>query len=313
MYKSRPTGKGKGRGEGRKDGVNSLDDKSTGVTRELHVTGAVVVSIEAHPKQPHMYRIGLKVTWDDSELEAHEESGPTSEEMEITHLDWNDEVDALLAGSRSAAKEGESLMTVHEDTLIGWRLLKGRQLSAEEYAKLKAEEQKEDAYRTALGMLERKARTTMEISKSLKRKGYAPEVVEGCLERLQARRMLDDSAYARRFTEQRAVSQRKGRMLIRQELFQRGVGREDVEQAIGELDGQLEQESALIIARKRWPNIKGDYRERKQKLMAILLRRGFPSSVVKEAIQQVAAPSADEELESDYDDSDPFDTEYSMD
>jgi SOS response regulatory protein OraA/RecX len=102
-------------------------------------------------------------------------------------------------------------------------------------------------------------------------------------------------------------------MLIRQELLQRGVGREDVEQAIGELDGQVEQESALVLASKRWPNIKGNDRERKQKLMAILLRRGFPNSVVKTAIQQVAAQAAEEEIESDYDDNDPFDTEYSMD
>jgi SOS response regulatory protein OraA/RecX len=287
--------------------------KSKPDTRELPVTGAVVIAIDAHPKQPHMYRISLKLTLDVSVIEAREESGTSSEETDITHLDWNDEVDALLAGSRSAAGEGEALLTVHEDTLVGWRLLKGRQLTAEEYAKLKAEEQKEDAYRTALGMLERKARTTMELSKSLKRKGYAPEVIEGCLERLQARRMLDDSAYARRFTEQRAVGQRKGRMLIRQELLQRGVGREDVEQAIGELDGQVEQESALVLASKRWPNIKGNDRERKQKLMAILLRRGFPNSVVKTAIQQVAAQAAEEEIESDYDDNDPFDTEYSMD
>jgi regulatory protein len=313
MYKSRPTSKSKGWGGGRKDGANSIDEKSTGVTRELPVTGAVVVTIEAHPKQPHMYRIGLKLTLDESELEDYEDSGPTSNESDIAPLDWNDEVDALLASSKSAAGVGEALLTVHEDTLVGWRLLKGRQLSAEEYAKLKAEELKEDAYRTALGMLERKARTTMELSKSLKLKGYAPEVVEGCLERLQARRMLDDSAYARRFTEQRAVGQRKGRMLIRQELLQRGVGREDVEQAIGELDEQLEQESALVLARKRWPNIKGNDRERKQKLMAILLRRGFPSSVVKEAIQQVTAQSAGEEIDSEYDDNDPFDTEYSID
>jgi hypothetical protein len=47
--------------------------------------------------------------------------------------------------------------------------------------------------------------------------------------------------------------------------------------------------------------------------MAILLRRGFPSSVVKVAIQQVAAQSAEEEIESEYDDNDPFDTEYSID
>ncbi|WP_373229520.1 regulatory protein RecX [Cohnella sp.] len=315
MYTSRRGGRGNGWSESRKQKSVPHDVNSGEGALNLPVISATVMGIESHPKQPHMYRIILKLIVDKSSLVDDEQElpgTPTEEESALAQLDWKDEVDALITGAQSSASEGETLLTVHEDTLVGWRLLKGRELTAEEYETLKADEQKEDAYKTALGMLERKARTTSELSRALKRKGYAPEVVAGCLERLQARRMLDDSAYAKRFTEQRATGQRKGRMLIRQELLQRGVGREDVEEAIGELDGQVEEESALHLARKRWPNIKGNDRERKQKLMAMLLRRGFPSGVVRSAVQQVAASSVDEELESDYDDNDPFDSGYSM-
>jgi regulatory protein len=331
MYKSRRSGSGKEWGAGRKgSGAGSLGEHSTGDSPDLPVIGAIVTAIEAHPKQPHMYRIVLKLELGESELgdrEQHEQHQRyLSEATKPLNLDWNEEVDALIAGAKSSAnedevdtflagakssgREGEALLTVHEDTLVGWRLLKGRELTAVEYETLKQDEQKEDAYRVSLGMLERKARTTAELSKALKSKGYAPEVVAGCLERLQTRRMLDDSAYAKRFTEQRAVGQRKGRLLIRQELLQRGVSRVDVEEAIGELDGQLEQDSALALARKKWSNIKGNDRERKQKLMAMLLRRGFLPGVVRNAVQQVATESIDEELSSDFDDNNPFDPEY---
>jgi regulatory protein len=305
MYKQRRSGKGKGWG-----GANILN-KNEGETPELTVLRAVVISIEAHPKKPYMYRIAVKLELDDSALgEQSQASKIEIENMKQLEVDWTEEVDALIAGAKTLAGEGEALLTVHEDTLVSWRLLKGRELSAEEYAKLKEDEQKEDAYRVAIVMLERKARTTAELSKALKLKGYVPEVVAGCLERLQARGMVDDSAYAKRFTEQRAVGQSKGRMLIKQELLQRGVGREDAEQAVSELDGQIEQESALALARKRWPNIKGNDRERKQKLMAMLMRRGFLSAVVRSAIQQVASESADQESEPDFDDGDPNDSEY---
>lgn len=330
MYKSKRAGNGRGWGPDRKAGVGSSGEKSTGDSSDLPVIGAVVTAIEAHPKQPHMYRIILKLELDESGLEdqekANQQQGQLSEESAQLTLDWTDEVDALIAGAKSPVRmekvddriaganssrsEGEALLTVHEDTLVGWRLLKGRELTSAEYETLKQDEQKEDAYRASLGMLERKARTTAELSKALKLKGYAPEVVAGCLERLQARRMLDDSAYAKRFTEQRAVGQRKGRLLIRQEMLQRGLSRVDVEEAIGELDGQLEQDSALALARKKWPNIKGNERERRQKLMAMLLRRGFPPGVVRSAIQQVTTESVDGELGSDFDDNDPFDPEY---
>jgi regulatory protein len=267
----------------------------------------MVTAIEAHSKKPHMYRIHLKLELErDLEQELGQELG-----QELAAMDWTAEVDALIAGAQTSPEADEAIITVHEDTLVSRRLLSGRQLTAAEYEMLKSDEQLEDAYKASLFMLERKARTTVELSRALKRKGYAPEVVEGCLGRLKAGRMLDDSAYAKRFTEQRAVGQRKGRMLIRQELLQRGVGREDVEEAIGELDTDMEQESAKQLARKRWPNIKGNDRERMQKLMAVLLRRGFPSGVVRTAVQQVAAESMAEELDDGYEDIDSYDSDYS--
>lgn len=302
MYKSRKSGKGTGWSGSRHEESGPSGQKFAANLEGLSVNGAMIIAVEAHPKQPHMYRLALKIEIDE-EVSGESEGtllGEGNEESRAVQ-DWSDEVDALIAGARSAAASSETILTVHEDTLVSWRLLKGRRLTAEEYEKLKEDEQKEEAYRASLGMLERKARTTAELSKSLKRKGFPPEVISGCLERLQFRRMLDDSAFAKRFTEQRAVSQRKGRLLIRQELLQRGVRREEVEQALGELDGELEQNSALTLARKRWPNIKGNDRERKQKLMAMLLRRGFPGSVVKTAVHQVAAESADEEFGYDFD------------
>ncbi|BBI34357.1 regulatory protein RecX [Cohnella abietis] len=282
---------------------------------EMSVVGAEVIAIEVHPKKPHMYRVILKLEFDESQ---DEEMGGIETDLDVVQegqltVVWADEVDALIAGAQAAGKSsgaGETLVTIHEDTLVSWRLLKGRRLTAEEYEVLKLDEQKEEAYRSSLMMLERKARTTAELSKALKRKGYAPEVVEGCLQRLQSRRMLDDTAYAKRFTEQRAVGQRKGRMLIKQELMQRGVRREDAEEAIGELDEQIEHNSALALARKKWPNIKGIDRERRQKLMTMLLRRGFSLGIVKTAVQQAILELEEEAVDTDYEEGGLFESEY---
>lgn len=302
MYKSKRSGKSNGWSGSRQKKSADVQSDLAAEHASLPVNGAMIVAVESHPKQPHMYRLAVKLDFGEVPPDDEELIGLYEEpEDEQTGQQWADEVDALIASAQSAGADAETVLTVHEDTLVSWRLLKGRRLSAEEYAKLKEDEQKEEAYRASLAMLERKARTSAELSKSLKRKGFTPEVISGCLERLQQRGMLDDSAFAKRYTEQRAVSQRKGRLLIRQELLQRGVRREEVELALGELDGELEQNAALVLARKRWPNIKGNDRERKQKLMGMLMRRGFPGSVVKTAVQQIAAESADEEAWFDFD------------
>jgi len=305
---------------------------------ELPIAGAVVTGVEAHPKKPHMYRVTLKLDFGtEPGLETEDNFGETAHEnadADERYGDWNSEVDALIVGAQTAKRakktdlvqseesaatwneatarplHEETVLTIHEDTLVSRRLLRGRRLTAEEVEVLRQDEQKEEAYRAALLMLERKARTTAELMMALKRKGYAAEVAEACAERLRKMKMLDDSAYAKRFTEQRAVGQRKGRMLIRQELLQRGVDRQDVEQAIGELDGDVEREAALALARKRWPSTKGNDRERQMKLMGMLLRRGFPNSLARMAAQQAAAEAG--EAQSDGMDEDDFYEDYDL-
>jgi SOS response regulatory protein OraA/RecX len=267
--------------------------------------GAVVAGIEAHPKKPHMYKIALR-------FNAWEETGSCCSDPGGEGENWNAEVDALISGAKSAKEAEETVLTVHEDTLVSGRLLKGKLLSAEEVEVLRQDELKEDAYRSALLMLERRARTKAELVQALKRKGYAEEIASACVTRLQQRRLVDDSAFARRFAEQRATGQRKGRLLIRQELLQRGVERHDVDRALNELDAGTERESALAMARKRWPSLKGNDRERKHKLIGALLRRGFPSEVVRAAVQQAAADSGRRDSDED-DDEDSFHNSYAMD
>ncbi|MBB6672839.1 regulatory protein RecX [Cohnella nanjingensis] len=240
-------------------------DADRGIPDHRHApnTGAVIVAMQADPKKPSMY---------------------------------------VLAVLPEGSSEQETLK-VHEDTLVGWRLLKGRRLTAEEWAELRKEEQKEEAYRAALGMLDFKARTKSELQKGLKRKGFSAEAIAGSLERLSKHGLLDDAAYAKRFAESRVSSQKKGRRLIRQELLQRGVGKQDVEEALEDLDADAERSSALTLARKRWPGIKGKtLRERQMKLLGVLLRRGFPNGVAYEAVREAAAELPPEE-EADWEES----------
>ncbi|RKP55530.1 regulatory protein RecX [Cohnella endophytica] len=312
MYKSRKPYKAK-----------KSSEEGAAAALPYPVLGAVVEAIEAHTRKAHMYRIYLKLELDEngegfedseSDFDASPEfgrrmevpgeakaAGSVSDDVSQLSLDWNDEVDALISGAKTAKYNAEAVVTVHEDTLVGWRLLKGRRLDAAEYEKLKQEEQKEEAYRSALYMLETKARTTAELSRALKRKGYEAEIIAACVERLQARRFVDDAAYAKRFAEQRASGQRKGRMLIRQELMQRGVGRADVDRALEELDSQVEESAALSLARKKWPSTKGNDRERKMKLLALLMRRGYPSGIARTAVQQAIAEAGDAESDGDDD------------
>ncbi|MEK0315956.1 regulatory protein RecX [Cohnella sp. 56] len=220
---------------------------------------AVITAVEADPKRPSMYKLAVAVE-----------------------------------GASEGASE-EAMLSIHEDTLVAWRLLKGRRLSPEEWAMLRKEQEKEEAYRSALYMLEFKTRTQTELRRGLARKGYSTDAIAGCLERVVRQGYVNDAVFAQRFAEQRVTGHKKGSRLIRQELMQRGVDKLQIDEAIRGLDEDAERASALALAKKRWPSVKGkSERERQMKLMNMLLRRGFPGSTAREAVRLASESVTDE-------------------
>jgi regulatory protein len=99
--------------------------------------------------------------------------------------------------------------------------------------------------------------------------------VETALDRLSGLGYLDDAAFARSLVSSR--SEDRGRTLIAAELGARGVGREVVERALGEL-GRDEQLAAARRLARRSPT------DEPRRLAARLQRRGFAPDVIREAI-----------------------------
>ncbi|BBH20797.1 regulatory protein RecX [Paenibacillus baekrokdamisoli] len=194
-----------------------------------------------------------------------------------------------------ASDQEEPFTSVHEDLLIKYRLLKGREIHPEELKQLAEEDSRHRAYVMGLSYLGARPRTHKEISRYLARKGIDEEASEKAIERLKQERLVDDTSYANRFATERMSNQLKGRRLLRQELEQRGIDRSTAKEASDQLDEESEAEVAIRAASKKWPYIKGEPHERRHKLAGFLLRRGFPSEIVKRAINAVSQGMEDDE------------------
>lgn len=233
---------------------------------------AEIVAVHPDPKRQSMYNVTVRL--------------PESGKAETTAQAKLPAESAERIEAPSNADAETAVVAVHEDTLVSWRLLPGKKLSAGEWEALTKQQEVEEAYRAALAMLDRKPRTKRELAAALSRKGLSAEAVAGCLERLIAYRLVDDAAYAKRYAEQKLSIHRKGSRLIRQELLQRGVAKREADEAIKELDDGAERQAAFELAKKRWPNVKGkSLRERQYKLMGLLMRRGFSGGVARDAVR----------------------------
>ncbi|XEC97181.1 RecX family transcriptional regulator [Paenibacillus tarimensis] len=183
----------------------------------------------------------------------------------------------------------EPILSVHEDILVQYRLLKGQSLTSAELSEIIDADRKQSAYALAVAYLGIKPRTRKEIERYLQRKELDPDVINSALDRLEAERTIDDGEYAAQFAEQRLRLQSKGRLAIKQELLLRGISKSQAADAIAGLDEATELTTAVRAGTKKWPFIKGEHRDRKQKLALFLMRKGYPGSVVKEAVKQVSA------------------------
>lgn len=129
-------------------------------------------------------------------------------------------------------------------------------------------------------------RSVAEIQRHLRGKHYDDDAVDGAIDKLRAQRYVNDLDFAKYWVEQRARFRPKGDRALVSELINKGVSRETIDAALGELPAESEADRARrAIARAitRWQTFAPA--ERKRKIHAFLAARGFEYDVIDEIIR----------------------------
>lgn len=148
------------------------------------------------------------------------------------------------------------------------------------------------AYRRALYFASFRTRSEREIRERLKRDEWPDEIIDGAIERLKAEKVLDDAQFAASWVENRSFSRPRGAYALRQELRGKGVGREEIEAALPTADEESENALAALRAKWRtWERFEG--REREQKMIEFLQRRGFNYSTARGALKRLDEDNED--------------------
>ncbi len=161
----------------------------------------------------------------------------------------------------------------------------------------KSPEEMESAVRErCLSLLSTQPRTRAELERSLLRAGAPEEIVAAVLDRLERVGLVDDTAYAQAYVRTGVGVRRRGTRSLRAELRGRGVAPEVIDLAAAEVDDDDERATAVALARRRAPGMARLAPEvRRRRLMGLLLRRGFSSSVINEVLAEVLATVDDED------------------
>jgi len=189
--------------------------------------------------------------------------------------------------------DDEYAFAVHEDIMLKHQLLKGAIIDAAKIVEVTHAEERHAAYLRALRLLGRRPHARKELERKLKEAECESAAIEHALDKLAGEGYVDDDSFAKQFAEHRVNFSRKGRLFIRQELKQKGVGKDAIAQAMDELDSEAEYEAALVLACRKWNGTRGEKLDKKRKTMAFLLRRGFPQSIVQRALREAERLAAE--------------------
>ncbi len=134
-------------------------------------------------------------------------------------------------------------------------------------------------------LLEKRDYTEKELRQKLE-KGkteYTEEQIDGAIAYVKSFHYVDDGRYACKYIE--AMQSRKSRRQIEQELYQKGVDRELIQEAFEETGEVPEEEQiARWMEKRNFHPEEADLKE-KQRMYAFLARKGFRAENIQRVMK----------------------------
>ena len=140
------------------------------------------------------------------------------------------------------------------------------------------------ATQQALALLARCEQCRSGLERKLLQKGFSKGTVDGVLDALEERGLLDDLRFARAWLNSRRIGHQEGRTRLLAELGARGISKETSKEAVDDFFEEFNEEEICARAVKKFLSrgYQGD------KLMAAMTRAGFSYKMTAAALKALA-------------------------
>jgi regulatory protein len=199
-------------------------------------------------------------------------------------------ITGLVKGKGREKKVRVFLDDEYRCTLLAEIVLKeglrvGREMTADELETITGKDHFQRCLNAALRYLGGRPRSEVEIRQRLQRHGYDSPCTERALFRLKEQGLVDDTAFARFWKENRESFSPRSRRLTALELRRKGLKSDIIEKVTSEMDdSESAYRAALSKARRLSLADDADFRRR---LAGYLVRRGFGYDVINETVNKI--------------------------
>ncbi len=175
-----------------------------------------------------------------------------------------------------------------EEVVYKYGLKTGQELKQNEINRILDSETKREAKDAALRFLSFRMRSEKELRDKLRKKEFAQNIIDEVIKDLARVNLIDDYEFASAFVRDRISNSPRGKVLLRRELWKKGIRKEIIEKVLREYFKEEDQELALAreLSQKRKRRYHGlEKNVAKRRMMSFLLRRGFSYDIVKQVLR----------------------------
>ncbi|MDQ3157990.1 MAG: recombination regulator RecX, partial [Actinomycetota bacterium] len=132
-----------------------------------------------------------------------------------------------------------------------------------------------------------RAHSRADLGQALAQKQVPAEVAEAVLDKFEAAGLINDGEFARSWVQSRQRSKGLARNVLAMELRRKGVDEEIAQEALSELDPDVERQAAHQLVQKKLRTMRGlDQQVQIRRLTGLLARKGYSPQVAFDVVRE---------------------------
>ncbi|WP_031080770.1 recombination regulator RecX [Streptomyces sp. NRRL WC-3549] len=148
-------------------------------------------------------------------------------------------------------------------------------------------DQAERARNICLRLLTGTPRTRKQLADALRKRDVPDEAAQEVLSRFEDVGLIDDAAFADAWVESRHRGRGLARRALVRELHTKGVDPALIDEAVGQLDSEQEEETARALVDRKLRSTRGlDRDKRLRRLAGMLARKGYGEGMALRVVRQ---------------------------
>jgi regulatory protein len=199
-------------------------------------------------------------------------------------------ITALKANKRTGEQvymflDGKFAVKIDTETVTNKGLKVGEEISENRIQELTEDAGLARGMNIAYRLLSYRPRSEAEMKDRLHRRGLEDSKIEIIINKLKEQNLLDDTAFARFWKENRETFKPRSQRLTRLELKKRGVADEIIKEVTDDSDDMQASYQAALHKAQHLPN--QDYEVFRRRLGDYLKRRGFGYTVISQTVKKL--------------------------